>query len=234
MRRSTWILAATLAVAGCGDDEMSADSTADGTGSTGSGPTTGTPGTTSGNPATASSSGEDSGSTGAPGTDTTEGPADSSGTQGATDTGATDTGGSDTGATDTGGMAMVDASISNVMFFQDCMPIVPPDPLGASFTLSLDNSGPGVVPASADIVAVEVYDAGMVNVGSFDVMPTELGPVPPGEIDMFAITKTAGSLMPPNGCGVLMCNGNYTIEVELDVDGQTVMADGAGQVACVF
>ena len=230
--RSTWILVAALAVAGCGDDTTSGDTSGHGSSAGGPGSTSGTPGTTSGTPATGSGSGEDSGSSGQ-GMDTTEGATDTGATDtGATETGATDTGATDTGATDTGGMASMNATMSQVQFFQDCMPIVSPDPLGANFTLSLENTG--MVAASADIVAVNLLDAGMVAVGSFSVTPTALGPVDPGQTSMFAIMKTANSLMPANGCGVATCNGTYTIEVELDVGGQSVFADASGVVACVF
>ncbi len=221
---------AALAVAACGDDTTSGDGTTAGS-STGDPGSTGTSPGTSGTPGTDSGS-ADSSSGGSPTSDTTEGSADSSGTAGATDSGGTDTGATDTGATDTGGMASMTATMSAVQLSQDCMPIVPPDPLGASFTLTLENTG--MVAASAEIVAVEILDAGMVAVGSFDVAPTSLGPVDPGGTEPFAIVKAPNSLMPANGCGVAMCNGTYTIEVELDVGGQSVFADASGQVDCVF
>jgi len=66
-------------------------------------------------------------------------------------------------------------------------------------------------------------------------MPSSFGPVEDGESLSMMVSKSAGSLMPANGCGVLMCNGDYTLTVDfITDDGTEVSADASGQVACVF
>lgn len=47
-------------------------------------------------------------------------------------------------------------------------------------------------------------------------------------------TKVDGSLLPANGCDVVMCDESYTLELALDVDGTEVLVSGSAVVECVF
>lgn len=229
--------------AACGDDGGGAE--------TGGSSTTGGPGTTEGPSTTAP---EPTGSTGGSGSgsattgdgtataaDTTATTADGTSTAGETTAG-TDASGSTTGdattgsttegSTTEGGMGSLDAAISNLQIFQDCMPIVPFDPVGASFTLALTNPGDG--PASATVSSATFLDVGGMPVATIDVVPDAFGPIDAGDSVMTIVNKVADSMMPANGCETLQCGGSYTLELVLDVDGMEVIASDTTQVGCVF
>lgn len=232
----------SISMAACGDDGGGADA--------GGSSTTGTPGTTGGPSSTGPESTGSSGGSGSGSATTDEGTvtaADTTatsvdGTATAGETTAVTTDGSSTGST-TGdastdgsttevGMGSLDASMSSLQIFQDCMPIVPFDPVGASFTLELTNSGDG--PASATVTSATFFDAGGMQAATIDVMPAAFGPIDGGDSSTFAVNKVANSMMPANGCETLQCNQSYTLELVLDVDGVEVTASDTAQVGCVF
>ncbi len=129
-------------------------------------------------------------------------------------------------------MGSLEGIMSSLMIFQNCQPIVGPDPANVTFTLELLN--PGAVAASATVVDAVFLDAGGGQVGTIDVMPNAFGPVGPGDNTMQAVTKVPGSLMPANGCGVLLCNNSYTLELTLDVDGGELVVQDTATADCVF
>jgi hypothetical protein len=229
--------------AACGDDGGGAE--------TGGSGTTGSPGTTEGSTGpelTGSSGGSASGSgTMDDGTataaDTTATSADGTSTAGETTAGTDDstgdattgdatTGSTTEGSTTEGGMGSLDAAISNLQIYQDCMPIVPFDPVDASFTLELTNPGDG--PASATITSATFLDVGGVLAATIDVVPDAFGPIDGGDSVMMIVSKVADSMMPANGCETLQCGSSYTLELVLDVDGVEVIASETAQVGCVF
>lgn len=231
-----WIVClACLSAVACGDD-----TSGDGSGA---GSSTGDDMSTTGAMTTASmeTTGGSSGDTAAS-SDGRDTEADSTGNStGSMETGDTgDTGGStggSTGATTSGssgdgGMAMVDASMSGLQIFQDCMPIVSPDPVGVSFALDLENLGTSEV--TLDVVSATFSDAGG-DVGTIELTPSSFGPIEDGETLSMMVSKTINSLMPANGCGVVMCNQQYTLTVDFVADdGTEISADASGQVDCVF
>jgi hypothetical protein len=231
-----------LPSAACGDDGGGAE--------TGGSGTTGSPGTTEGSTGpelTGSSGGSASGSgTMDDGTataaDTTATSADGTSTAGETTAGTDGSSGSTTGdattssttegSTTEGGMGSLDAAISNLQIYQDCMPIVPFDPVDASFTLELTNPGDG--PASATVTSATFLDVGGMLAATIDVVPDAFGPIDGGDSVMTIVSKVADSMMPANGCETLQCGGSYTLELVLDVDGVEVIASDTTQVGCVF
>ncbi len=228
MRLSSLALAVTMATVGaCGDD---GDAGTDGSGTTEdtTGTSDSTGATASGTGTSTTDSGGQTGSTGA--AESSSGATGSGTTSAESSTG--DSGSSDSGSSTGSGMASLDAAISDLALFQDCMPIVAPDPLGVTFNLALTNTGDS--PATASVVSAVILDGGAAQVGSFEVMPTDFGPIPAGDSSMDVVTKTADSLMPADGCGVAMCNQTYTVELTLDVDGAHAVASAMGPVSCVF
>ena len=213
----------------CGGDDAPAETDATGSGSStteGDATTTGGPDTTTGettaNTGDATSS---SSSSSVDDTTTTGGNESSSGES------ESSSGGSESSSGE--GMAVLEVTVSDLQIFQDCMPIISPDPVQTTLTLDLTNVGD--VPASATVVSASYVDAGGVSVGMIDLAPMMLGPVPVGESAVQALSKVADSLMPANGCGVLSCNESYTLVVELDVDGEVMQALSMPTPAdCVF
>lgn len=223
-----WMLAATVTL-GCGDDSVGSEGggssgtgavATDSTSSTGSLPTSsGQDGTGSSG---ADSTGSSSGSTATGGTDS-----------GTTDSGGTDSGSSsDSGETETG-MGVLSGSISNLQMFQDCMPIVSPDPVNATFTLELTNRGDA--PATGTVVSAAFVDAGGMAVAVFSVTPDVLGPLAAGDTAMAVVSKVPDSLDPANGCAVLTCNASYTVSIIVtDADGTELSLSDTATVDCVF
>lgn len=230
-----WIVSvACLSTIACGDD-----TTGDGSSTSGTTGAEDTHGTLDGNfddTAQDSDSGTDADSggtstgmtTGDTG-NTTDGTGDT--TDGTGDT-TSSTGATTSGSSGDGGMAMVDASMSGLQIFQDCMPIVSPDPVGVSFALDLDNLGTSEV--TLDVVSATFSDAGG-DVGTIELTPSSFGAIEDGETLSMMVSKTANSLMPANGCGVVMCNQQYTLTVDFVADdGTEISADASAQVDCVF
>ncbi|MCA9706591.1 MAG: hypothetical protein KDK70_12130 [Myxococcales bacterium] len=213
------ILLLTLA---CGDDGGGAETSA-GTTSTSSGTTSTSAGTTSTSSGTTESA-ESSGTTAA---------ADSTGTTHGSETGSSSGSGTTQGESSSGGsMAALEASILGLFIFQDCMPIVLPDPVDVMLVLELNNVGDA--PASATFVSATFVNAGGMDVGTVGLAPMVLGPVPAGESSEIAMNKVGNTLMPALGCGVVQCGQTYTLELVLDVDGQEVTASDSAMVECVF
>ena len=129
-------------------------------------------------------------------------------------------------------MASLDATISGLEVYQDCMPIVPPDPVNASFILELVNTGD--VPASATVTSALFVDLGGMPVAAIDVVPAAYGPIPVGGSSMTGVNKVGGSLLPANACETLECGASYTFELTLDVDGTEVIASESLVMGCVF
>jgi hypothetical protein len=172
---------------------------------------------------------------------TTSGPttsADSTGTSTADSTGTTDgtssdgtAGSSSDGGVTTGEPAELQAALVDVTFYMNCKPIVPPDPLVASGWIDLDNGG-------GDVAAVTVTSArllsGGVEAASFELTPSDLGPVDAGAYESVPWDKTMNSLMPAMGCDTLDCGAEYSFEVVLDVDGAAAIATEDIVVECAF
>lgn len=219
------LITVALLLPACGDDGPGEDTSGStSTATTDASSSTGTPPDTS---STSSASGSESGSSGSDG-------GTSSGSSTGEDTTAGTTEGTSTeGGSGSGGMASFDASMSNLQIFQDCMPIVPPDPVGVSFELTVTNTGDAPIGAVSVVSATFVNGMGM-DVGTFDVAPNGFGPIAVGESSGGVMMKIADTLMPPNGCGVVMCNQVYDVELELDVDGTPGTASSSANVDCVF
>lgn len=234
MRLAGLLVSLMAFVPACGDDgggEGTAGTSSTSAGSTSGGATGSTGGSAEGT-ATAADTTAATGETTTDATSSTGSTTSGTGTTDATTTSDATTSDATTDASTTGGMGMLDVQMSGLQIFEDCMPIVPPDPVGASFSLELDNIGD--VSASATVTAAAFFDAGGMQVATIDVMPAAFGPIPVGAVDLAMVSKVPGSLMPAAGCEVLACNQSYTLELRLDVDGMEVLASDMATVDCVF
>jgi hypothetical protein len=151
--------------------------------------------------------------------------ADSSGTDGSS--GSSDSSGEDP----TGNPVELEVELTDPQAWQDCMPIVPPDPLNLSVTLEFDNPGLGI--GTADVTAARLSSGG-VEVISFDVSPASFGPFDPDDMTISATTKVDGSASPQNGCETVECGGEYDLEIVFDVEGTEVIGTTTVTVECVF
>jgi hypothetical protein len=98
-----------------------------------------------------------------------------------------------------GGMFMATVRLDKL--FENCMPIVAPDPLQVMGTLEITNTGAvpiGPVTATQGILTTE----SLMELGRFGLGPTQLASVAPGATGSVPIVKTSGTLMPANGCGM--------------------------------
>lgn len=154
---------------------------------------------------------------------------------GSSDDGSTssvDSSGSDSSGDDpTGNPVELEVDLTDPQAFQDCMPIVAPDPLNLSVTLEFDNPGEGI--GTADVTSARLLD-GDTEVVSFDVAPASFGPFDPGDMTTSATMKVDGSAMPQNGCDTVECGGEYDLEIVFDVEGTEVIGTTSVTVQCAF
>jgi hypothetical protein len=159
----------------------------------------------------------------------------------ATGTGGDGQGGQGTGssaATGTGGAApegitpeLVSAAIS-----LNCEPLVPPDPIGGSFTAKYTNSG--TLPTSATITSAKlVFGSGPTTLaGPFTGSPGSGGPVQPGTtLSVQHIKQPAGGGA-PEGSPCDFCNSTVSLTVTWDLGGGKTATDTlpAEKVSCAF
>lgn len=121
-------------------------------------------------------------------------------------------------ADDAGRVSFISSVHVNTLM-QDCMPIVPPDPLQFSGTLDLMNTGTlpvGPVMASEAIVAA----ADGHELARFAIEPVTLAVVAPGAMGSVMVAKRAGTLMPAMGCTAVPCG--MLARVRLPITGPNV------------
>jgi hypothetical protein len=97
------------------------------------------------------------------------------------------------------------ATLSFTLLNQDCMPVVAPDPVQVSGTITLANNGATPVgPISGSTGAF--LSAGGVQLASFQITPVNLGSIAPGGTVSSAFDKVVNSLMPAAGCNTIACS----------------------------
>ena len=112
------------------------------------------------------------------------------------------------------------------------MPIVAPDPMGGSWTLDVTNDGAS--PIGGTIDAARLLDQADQTLATIEVTPTAIPSVDPTQTVPVAMTKTASSLVPANGCSTAPCNSTVKLELDVTVAGQPRSVQGSTSVACVF
>lgn len=214
---------------GTGTGTTETGTTEAGTGTTSGATTTGTGST--GAP-TSSGGATDSGgeTTGVVTASSSAGTASSSGASDATTTATTGEG--STGSSTTGGGSALMLGMGDAVIFANCMPIVPPDPVHATWTLFLDNSG-GVAPANVAIKGVSmVFDPdGVMDAHAISVTPTQFGPIAPGEVLMAMLTK---EVVPGGLPGCSHCGEKVRFDFEWEVDGGPISGSYEDTLECAF
>ena len=120
-------------------------------------------------------------------------------------------------------------SITSIDMWVDCMPEVPPDPLGGTFTVRYDNSK-GSVAATATVLAAKWQLPGD---WAFTVEPSTSGAIPAGQAIDVVHKKVPGSAKgSDNPCSV--CNGVGSLVVTWDVNGASLSDSQTGAPNCAY
>jgi hypothetical protein len=106
---------------------------------------------------------------------------------------------------------MVTASLSNVLITENCMPIVPPDPVNITASIKITNTGN--VPIGPVSVAGGDVLQNLNPIASFAAQPVQTPVLMPGQSQTLQVTKVANSVMPAKACATLPCNGGVNLAV---------------------
>lgn len=148
-----------------------------------------------------------------------------------TDTGTTGDTDTDTD-TDTGGFLPL-LTISELNVFANCQPMVPADPVAASWSLDVDNSGGDVELTAVLTKATITYTPGMGEfVQEIKATPGMIGPVAKMAKTMTPMKKTMAVNNLPNDCD--RCGDPVTLELTFDVDGMDTIVLKDAMLACAF
>jgi hypothetical protein len=120
-------------------------------------------------------------------------------------------------------------SIGAIDMWVDCMPQVPPDPIGGTFTVRYDNSK-GSAPASA-IIALARWE--LPGQWEFAVEPPSSGTIPAGQVLEVVHKKVAGSAK-GSGDPCAVCNGVGALRVTWDVNGALSSETKPGAPNCAY
>jgi hypothetical protein len=120
--------------------------------------------------------------------------------------------GADGPASPDGSTGELEIAVDVATLFEDCMPIVAPDPVTVQGTLSIKNKGAS--PAGPLVFAeAAVYDAtGATRVATFKV-DTTTQPIPAGGKVDTVFEKQVDTLAPKGGCATVACNADYVVEL---------------------
>jgi hypothetical protein len=129
----------------------------------------------------------------------------------------------------------VTASLSTVMIFENCMPIVAQDPVSITATLTITNTGNVPVgPVAVDSGEVTQNQNVLI---SFKVQPMQTGVIAPGQNAMLQVSKIANSAMPAKACATVPCNGGVNLVVPYSgpgVPNGNRAVSGLSFVTCAF
>lgn len=147
--------------------------------------------------------------------------------------------GADAGAT---GDASADAASSTLdvevnvdTLFQNCMPIVPSDPVTVQGSVKVTNNGTSPV-GPLTFANGRFLDGKLASLASFAV-DTTTQVLAPGAKATVLFEKTASSLTPANGCQTLACNSEVTVELSFAGPGVPAGAHARSKpetVSCAF
>ncbi len=153
---------------------------------------------------------------------------------GALDTDVADTDVIDTDVSDTDG-ALVPDLLSHTLYV-NCMPSIPPDPLGGAFVVRYRNDGATASHAALQSSTLTLnYFSLAQATWSFDVTPTDSGSVGAGQQRDVTHTKVASSGSGSTNDLCSYCGGIWSLDVTWLVDGVTVTDSlDAGTVDCVY
>ena len=133
------------------------------------------------------------------------------------------------------GPADLVVTVEMPMLLQDCMPIIPPDPLRLSALLRVDNRGPAPAgPVTA--MAGRLLTLGGQPIATFSVKAIQLGPVAAGQSATAPVDKNADSLNPAMMCGTVACGMDVIVALTYSIAGgpPREARSSSTAVMCVF
>ena len=138
-----------------------------------------------------------------------------------------------TGDTDTGGGLQPLILLSSFEVFGDCMPVVPDDPISATWIATFDNKL-GMADYNASVkTATLTYSPGIMEfVQGINVAPAMSGVVGVGKTVMKAQSKTKALMNLPMDCS--QCGKPVHLDVVFTVDGQDITASADAVMTCAL
>ncbi|MBL9023161.1 MAG: hypothetical protein JNL21_13255 [Myxococcales bacterium] len=131
----------------------------------------------------------------------------------------------------------VEATITDVALFADCMPIVGPDPMNGSFDATFTNSGGTATTMTVTGARLELTEMAETLVWSFDVTPASTGSVPAMGMISATFTKVtdSGSGTGTTGpCGVCGAAGQLFVDFADDQGGTASATAPVEMFGCAF
>lgn len=131
--------------------------------------------------------------------------------------------------------ALVPDILSDTLYM-NCMPSVPPDPVGGGFVVRYQNDGSTADHAAFASATLTIHRTPLTSsTWTFDVNPTDSGSVPPGQHSDITHAKVYGSGSGSTNDPCDYCGGTWTLDVSWQIDGATVTDSlDAGSVDCVY
>lgn len=151
------------------------------------------------------------------------------------DTDVVDTDVVDTDVTDTDVGALVPDILSDTLYV-NCMPSIPPDPVGGGFVVRYQNDDALASRARIQTATLTLNKSPLTSGSwSFDVTPAGSGNVPAGTHRDVTHDKVGGSGSGSAGGPCSFCGGTWTLDVSWQTGGSTVTDSfDAGTIDCVY
>lgn len=128
------------------------------------------------------------------------------------------------------------SELATVAFGQNCMPVIPSDPVVMEAKLAITNPGTRAV-GPIEITAAKFLDPlTLTPVATFNASITLPAMVPAGTTTVLAVTKTNDSLAPSDRCDTLTCGKEFVVELTFSGPGAepTTVRSAAKAIGCVF
>ncbi|MBI5534015.1 MAG: hypothetical protein HY898_14940 [Deltaproteobacteria bacterium] len=168
------------------------------------------------------------GSAGAGGSAGSGGISSKGGSGGNAGAGGVDAGPSQDAAADVAPSALT-MTILGIEMWMNCMPAVPPDPLGGTITVRYDNS----LGSAAAFATITQAQWALPATYSFELEPKESGLIPAGKVVDVAHKKVANSgKVAASPCS--LCGQVGSLSLTWNVNGQTVSASEVGAPGCAY
>jgi hypothetical protein len=108
----------------------------------------------------------------------------------------------------------VNVTINVTDLFEDCQPVVQPDPVQMKGTISVQNNMKTAVGPIA-MADGAFLDPNKSPVAAFKIRPVSIPTLDPGQSGQVDIEKLVPTMVPAQGCSTLQCGGKYIVQVTL-------------------
>ena len=108
-------------------------------------------------------------------------------------------------------------TITGLRLYEDCMPLVAPDPVNIQGDLHIENAT-GATMGPITITSGEILDGSTV-IATFAVEKANLGTLAPGSASSTGFVKSANSLSSKKGCQTVACSKMFRVALVLSGQG---------------